>query len=131
MAGLVRVTALARLFALVLLALLVATQARAEFGDVLLNERSEAEGVRPVVFPHWFHRVRYQCRVCHTQLGFELRAGATHTSMDEIANGKFCGACHDGDIAWPVEHCDLCHSGRPGMRTGVRGSHQTLGPGRL
>ena len=27
----------------------------AEYGDVLINNYSDAAGMRPVVFPHWFH----------------------------------------------------------------------------
>lgn len=101
----------------------------AEYADVVLNRRSEAGGVNPVIFPHWFHRIRYQCRVCHSELGFEMRVGANDVTMEEISNGRFCGACHDGDIAWSIDNCDLCHSGRPGLESGIRGGHQTLGPG--
>lgn len=103
--------------------------ARAEYADVVLNRRSDQEGVRPVIFPHWFHRIRYQCRVCHSELGFIMKAGANDVTMQEITDGKFCGACHNGQIAWSVENCDLCHSARPGTRAGIRGGHQTLGPG--
>jgi len=102
---------------------------KAEYADVVLNKRADSEGVRPVIFSHWFHRIRYQCRVCHSELGFEMKAGANDVSMQEITDGKFCGACHDGKIAWSVENCDLCHSARPGTAAGVRGGHQTLGPG--
>jgi hypothetical protein len=35
---------------------LCAFPAHAEYADVVLNRRAEKEGVRPVVFPHWFHR---------------------------------------------------------------------------
>jgi hypothetical protein len=38
-------------------------QAQAEYADVVLNEYSEDAGMRPVVFPHWFHRIRYRCKV--------------------------------------------------------------------
>ena len=58
-----------------------------------------------------------------------MKAGANDVSMQEITDGKFCGACHDGKIAWSVENCDLCHSAQPGTAAGVRGGHQTLGPG--
>lgn len=109
--------------------LLVSCVCRAEYADVVLNKRADSEGVRPVIFSHWFHRIRYQCRVCHNELGFEMKAGANDVSMQEITDGKFCGACHDGKIAWSVENCDLCHSAQPGTAAGVRGGHQTLGPG--
>jgi c(7)-type cytochrome triheme protein len=102
----------------------------AEYGDVVLNKRAENEGVRPVVFSHWFHRIRFRCNVCHSELKFEMRAGANQVTMDEITDGKFCGACHNGDIAWSTENCDLCHSGNAGISSGIYGGHQTGGPGR-
>jgi c(7)-type cytochrome triheme protein len=71
------------------------------------------EGVRPVVFPHWFHRIRFRCKVCHQELGFKMRAGANDVLMSDIIDGKFCGMCHNGRIAWGPERCDLCHSGKP------------------
>ena len=43
--------------------------AAAEYGDVVLNQRSDANGVRPVVFPHWFHRIRFRCKVCQRSQG--------------------------------------------------------------
>ncbi|HSW52654.1 MAG TPA: cytochrome c3 family protein, partial [Sulfuricaulis sp.] len=98
----------------------------AEYADIVLNKRSEREGVAPVVFPHWFHRIRFRCKVCHSELGFEMRAGANHVSMADIVQGKFCGACHNGDIAWSPENCELCHSGRPGLKSGIQGGHETL-----
>lgn len=100
-----------------------------EYADVVLNQRSEQEGVAPVVFPHWFHRIRFQCSVCHVELGFEMKAGGNDIRMDRIVDGEYCGACHDGETAWSVDNCDLCHSGRPGLETGIRGGHQTGGPG--
>ena len=101
----------------------------AEYADVILNSRSESEGVAPVIFPHWFHRIRFQCSVCHVELDIEMRAGATGMRMEELMDGQYCGACHDGETAWPLDNCDLCHSGSPGLETGVKGGHQTTGPG--
>ena len=102
----------------------------AEYADVILNKRAETEGMRPVIFPHWFHRIRFRCKVCHSELGFVMRAGANDVTMGQITEGKFCGACHNGEIAWTTENCDLCHSGRPGLKSGIFGGHETLGPGR-
>lgn len=102
---------------------------RAEYADVILNKSSDNEGVRPVIFPHWFHRIRFQCRVCHDELGFEMRVGSNTVTMEGIIDGKFCGACHNGELAWSVDNCDLCHSARPGTPSGIHGSHETLGPG--
>lgn len=102
----------------------------AEYGDVILNRYAEKSDMRPVVFPHWFHRIRFRCKVCHHELGFEMRAGANDVTMDDIIAGRYCGMCHNGDVAWSVENCDLCHSGRPGLKSRIIGGHQTGGPGR-
>lgn len=108
---------------------LLAAPAEAEYGDVVLNKLSEKNGVRPVVFPHWFHRVRFRCKVCHSELGFKMRAGANQVTMADISNGKFCGMCHNGQVAWGANQCDLCHSGKRGLKSGIYGGHQTSGPG--
>lgn len=109
---------------------LAAPHAAAEYADVVINRVAEAAGMRPVIFPHWFHRIRFRCKVCHAELGFKMRAGANLIKMTDIIDGRFCGACHDGETAWSVENCDLCHSGRAGLPPGIFGGHETLGPGR-
>jgi c(7)-type cytochrome triheme protein len=101
---------------------LAATPAHAEYGDVVMNNFSDKAGMRPVVFPHWFHRVRYRCKVCHADLGFQFKAGGNQIDMLKIIDGQFCGACHNGDIAWSVENCNLCHSGKPNTPTQVHES---------
>lgn len=88
--------------------------AMAEYGDVVINNYSDAAGMRPVVFPHWFHRIRFRCKVCHADLGFKFKAGGNDINMYKIIEGKFCGACHNGNVAWSVKNCILCHSGKPG-----------------
>ena len=96
--------------------------AQAEYGDVVINNHSDKAGVRPVVFPHWFHRIRYACKVCHADLGFKFRAGGNDIDMVKIIDGQFCGACHNGELAWSIENCTLCHSGNPGTPTMVHES---------
>lgn len=106
---------------------LPAPAAHAEYGNVVINNYSDAAGMRPVVFPHWFHRVRYRCKVCHGDLGFQFKAGGNQINMLKIIDGQFCGACHNGEIAWGVENCNLCHSAKPGTPTQVHESTvQTL-----
>lgn len=109
---------------------LAGVPAQAEYGDVVMNQRSEKGGVRPVIFSHTFHRMRFRCKVCHAESGFKMRAGANDVSMLAIGEGKYCGMCHNGDVAWGAEQCDLCHSGRPGLQSGVIGGPKTGGPGR-
>lgn len=118
------IMAIVLLFFLILVVadMLTSRPAHAEYGDVLINNYSDAAGMRPVVFPHWFHRVRFRCKVCHADLGFKFKAGGNEINMLKIIDGEYCGACHDGDVAWSVENCDLCHSGQPGAETQVHGS---------
>lgn len=85
--------------------------ARAEYGDVKINNYSEQHSMRPAVFPHWFHRIRFRCSVCHDQLGFKMKKEANKIDMNKIANGQFCGACHNGKVAWAPVYCDRCHTG--------------------
>lgn len=97
-------------------------EAQAEYGDVVINNYSDAAGMRPAIFPHWFHRMRFRCKVCHADLGFKFKAGGNEINMVKIIDGQFCGACHNGEVAWSVENCNLCHSGKPGTPTQVHES---------
>jgi c(7)-type cytochrome triheme protein len=128
-----RVLAAAAIGALcVVLAGVVAPEARAEYGDVVINNYSDKAGMRPVVFPHWFHRIRFACKACHADLGFQFRAGGNDINMVKIIDGQFCGACHNGEIAWAIENCNLCHSAPPGTPTQVHESTlQRMGKGGL
>ncbi|WP_211097278.1 c(7)-type cytochrome triheme domain-containing protein [Herbaspirillum sp. ST 5-3] len=118
-----------RTFRTVLLLLMILTagladmrDARAEYGDVVINNYSDGAGMRPAIFPHWFHRIRFRCKVCHADLGFKFKAGGNEINMVKIIDGQYCGACHNGNIAWSVENCNLCHSGKPGTPTQVHES---------
>lgn len=115
---------------ILVLAAIFSPRVDAEYADVVLNRISEANDMRPVIFPHWFHRIRFRCKVCHHELGFEMRAGANLIDMGKIIDGQYCGMCHNGQIAWSVNECHLCHSGKPGLKTGIRGGSETSGPGR-
>ena len=128
---------LLRRLLLVLLALVAVLvgdveEARAEYGDIVINNYSDGAGMRPAIFPHWFHRVRFRCKVCHADLGFKFKAGGNEINMVKIIDGQFCGACHNGDLAWSVENCNLCHSAKPGTPTQVHESTiQKLAPAAL
>jgi len=99
-----------------------ALPAHAEYGDIVINNYSDGAGMRPAIFPHWFHRIRFRCKVCHADLGFKFQAGGNEINMVKIIDGQFCGGCHNGEIAWSVENCNLCHSGKPGTPTQVHES---------
>jgi c(7)-type cytochrome triheme protein len=95
-----------------MLMVLTVGAAMAVTGDIIFkrNEETVSE-LAPAVFAHWFHRIRYKCYVCHTAI-FEMKAGANDVTMEAILAGKFCGACHNGEIAWPVDFdtCNRCHA---------------------
>ena len=95
---------------------------KAEYADVVINNYADAAGIRPAVFPHWFHRIRFRCKVCHADLGFQFKAGGNKITMAKIIDGKFCGACHNGEVAWSIENCGMCHSGVPNTPTQIHGS---------
>ena len=85
---------------------------QAEYGDVVLNSKSSSmrkASVKPVVFPHWFHRIRFKCKVCHEDI-FIIKKGANDINMSKIMRGEYCGKCHNGLIAWEPLYCDRCHS---------------------
>lgn len=120
------------LLALVAVLTVDVDEARAEYGDIVINNYSDAAGMRPAIFPHWFHRVRFRCKVCHADLGFKFKAGGNEINMVKIIDGQFCGACHNGELAWSVENCNLCHSAKPGTPTQVHESTiQKLAPAAL
>lgn len=64
----------------------------------------------PSIFPHWVHRVRYRCDACHDSL-FPMSRGEVEISMKILAEGKACGACHDGTEAFDdsFQNCSRCH----------------------
>jgi c(7)-type cytochrome triheme protein len=91
-----------------------------EYGNVVMRNFAARVDSDPVVFPHWLHRAKYTCRLCHVDLGFAMTAGETMVSEEDNNNGLYCGACHNGTVAFPpeetvegsetVQHCDRCHS---------------------
>ncbi len=92
-----------------------------EYGNVVIANYAARVDSDPVVFPHWLHRAKYTCRLCHVDLGFAMTAGETGITDKDNQNGLYCGACHNGTEAFAqeetakkgetIQHCDRCHSG--------------------
>lgn len=85
-------------------------------GDVTLPRvggDAATKGIPPAVFPHLPHRLLFRCYVCHDRL-FHMKRGADSITMDKIVDGKFCGACHNGRVAFGVTFADCarCHRGK-------------------
>ncbi len=97
-----------------------------EYGRVILNNYSEKSALAAVVFDHWNHRTHFTCRVCHVDIGFAMKAGATGINAADNMRGYYCGACHngktvfDGKTIFPAcsrtmsdgdrATCERCHS---------------------
>jgi c(7)-type cytochrome triheme protein len=66
----------------------------------------------PVTFTHASHLARgAKCADCHPGL-FKMRRGGASLTMDAMAAGKACGACHNGKKAFEAmdaEKCATCH----------------------
>lgn len=84
-----------------------------QYGTILINRTSEANGRKPAAFSHWLHRVKYTCRVCHFELYFAMQTNATEITEEKNRQGEYCGACHNGKVAFghTAENCARCHSG--------------------
>jgi len=88
------------------------------YGNILIDRNSTKNGKKPVVFSHWQHRMKYTCRVCHSELEFNFKVNTTEITEAKNLKGKFCGACHNGKIAFAAAgNCDRCHNGN--IRTGT------------
>jgi c(7)-type cytochrome triheme protein len=86
-----------------------------QFGNVVMNNLSEKNGVAPVVFSHWLHRAKFTCRLCHVDIAFAMQANATQVREEDNRKGFYCGACHNGKVAFAAQtaqekNCDRCHS---------------------
>lgn len=93
----------------------------AQYGNVLISRMTVSSTHPPVAFSHWVHRQYYTCRVCHFELNFEFKTNTTEITEAKIRKGEYCGACHNGNIAFEVndDTCTICHSGNIGA-TDVR-----------
>jgi c(7)-type cytochrome triheme protein len=64
-----------------------------------------------ILFSHEKHTVWNGCELCHPQI-FNIRKSSTVFDMQDIFEGKYCGACH-GKVAFTNMDCQLCHTKSP------------------
>jgi len=86
-------------------------------GNFVMKEHiveMEKKGLAPVLYPHWVHRIWFECKVCHQDY-FVMNRWRNKISHNRIKKGEQCGVCHNGDIAFAADkECDRCHlAGRP------------------
>ena len=85
-----------------------------KYGNILIDRLSMKNGVKPATFSHWLHREKYTCRVCHSELEFNMKVNTTEITEAANVAGKYCGACHNGRTAFGQEQCKKCHNGEIG-----------------
>ena len=74
--------------------------------DIVLD--AEYLEMPDIIFSHEKHAVWNGCELCHPQV-FAIKKGSTTFEMQEIFDGKYCGACH-GKVAFTNMDCQLCHA---------------------
>lgn len=73
--------------------------------------KMKSEGLPPVLYPHWVHRIWFKCKVCHETI-FEMKRWTNDISHSKFKEGKQCAACHNGSIAFSTDKdadCKRCH----------------------
>lgn len=84
------------------------------YGTVLMDRLTrDSATTKPVLFPHWVHRMKYNCTVCHNELKVPLKARTQDLKHSEMDSGKHCGVCHDGKSTFATnseKDCFRCHS---------------------
>lgn len=80
-----------------------------------------AKPVKAVIFGHKLHsELGMECASCHDDL-FKMEVGASEShpekfTMQALYDGKYCGACHDGETAFASNtRCTVCHIGVKGF----------------
>jgi c(7)-type cytochrome triheme protein len=70
----------------------------------------------PVSFSHTTHVPKVgKCTTCHMKDLKMKRGGSGPITLDAKQEGKFCGACHDGETVmgggavFAIDECDKCH----------------------
>jgi c(7)-type cytochrome triheme protein len=72
------------------------------------RDPARAPGVPAALFSHRGHAA-LGCQACHPAVFPQAQVSFTH---DEMKAGHFCGACHDGGVAFAITGaaCGGCHA---------------------
>ncbi len=89
-------------------------------GNFVMKRNAAAmaeKGLAPVLYPHWMHRIYFECKVCHTAI-FDIKRWSNEISHTAFDKGVLCAECHDGSISFSTydeKSCIRCHiAGQPG-----------------
>ncbi len=71
--------------------------------EILLDSSS-----MPVNFNHSGHMSMFSCKKCHNRV-FPMNKKAVRITMKKIRQGRYCGTCHNGQMAFSYQQCSGCH----------------------
>jgi c(7)-type cytochrome triheme protein len=101
----------ARRLAIVAVVCAAGAASAAAFPALLRIPPRHPAAARPLpaaVFSHRGHQ-SLGCYACHPSVFPQALAGFTH---EEMRGGRWCGRCHDGQVAFAIEGaaCGRCHA---------------------
>jgi c(7)-type cytochrome triheme protein len=106
-----------RLYLLFSISMMVVMTAGPAIADSGGGEIYFTKPLKSVLFSHKLHadELGLTCDMCHMKL-FDMQALAAQEKsdfvMDSLYKGKYCGACHDGKMAFASNtQCARCHGG--------------------
>jgi c(7)-type cytochrome triheme protein len=96
---------------LVTLGVAYAQQKKVGGGDI--KYEGAGSNVGPVIFSHETHvnQHKLKCTDCHPKM-FKVKKSDIKMTQADFAEGKYCGACHDGKKAFSAvaqADCAKCH----------------------
>jgi len=81
-------------------------------GNFVMNRHEQEmrkQGLSMVLYPHWLHRIMFECKVCHNDV-FKMKRWVNNISQQDIVAGRQCGICHNGTLAFSAtDNCERCH----------------------
>jgi c(7)-type cytochrome triheme protein len=102
-------------------------------GDDYPDDIYFTEPVKGVSFSHETHvgEMGMDCESCHEDI-FPMEALASQQepdfTMKAMAEGRYCGACHDGEMAFDANsRCATCHIGVIGYNRAIGVEEATHG----
>jgi|Deesub1362B_J571_1020462.scaffolds.fasta_scaffold00139_4 c(7)-type cytochrome triheme protein len=63
----------------------------------------------PASFNHQFHAQMFECKDCHNKKAFPMKLNSKKITMMDLQEGKYCGKCHNGQMAFASSECQKCH----------------------
>ncbi len=99
------------IFSFLVTGMAYAQQKKVGGGDIKFEAKGSNLG--PVIFRHEYHvnTAKNKCTDCHTKI-FPMKKQELKDAQAAFAEGKFCGACHNGKKAFSAtaqDDCAKCH----------------------